>query len=65
MTSPYNQDVNNPHEAARFDEGKDRMELVPVSMFKALAKVLAWALTNTGILTGRRGSPGCSLMRPA
>lgn len=37
--SPYNQDVNDPTQAARFDEGKDRMELVPVSAIKALAKV--------------------------
>jgi len=55
--SPYNHDVNNPHEAARFDDGKDRMELVPVSMFKALAKVFGAGADKYGDFNWQKGFP--------
>lgn len=35
-----NQDLNDVTQGARFDEGKDQMELVPMTAMRAIAKVL-------------------------
>lgn len=39
MTSPYNQQLGDPTQAARFDDGKVRLELVPAEAVEAMGRV--------------------------
>ena len=39
MTSPYNQQLGDPTQAARFDAGKVRLELVPAEAVEAMGRV--------------------------
>jgi hypothetical protein len=63
----YNHDVNDPREAARFDEGKPKMELVPWGAIDAMARVFGFGLKKYGPWNWAKGfpwlQPYASLMR--
>ncbi len=40
--SPYNHDMDHPTQAARFDQGKVRMELVDMNVVTAIARIAAF-----------------------
>jgi len=55
--SPYNHDINNPHEACRYDEGKPRVELVPSALILEAAKVLTFGAQKYGSHNWTKGLP--------
>lgn len=55
--SGSNQDLSNPAEAARFDKGKLRMELVPAVAMEALARVFGNGADKYGDFNWQKGLP--------
>lgn len=55
--SPYNHDLNNPNEAARFDDGKPRVELVPTVLIEEAAKVFTFGAIKYNSHNWTKGLP--------
>jgi len=55
--SGSNQDLSNPQEAARFDKGKLRMELVPSVAMEALAAIFGNGADKYGDFNWQKGLP--------
>lgn len=55
--SPYNHDLSHPTQAARFDQGKPRMELVDLNILEAIAKVAAFGAKKYSDNNWRKGFP--------
>lgn len=67
MASPYNQKLGDPTQAARFDEGKPRLELVPAALLEAAARGFGYGADKYDPWNWAKGFPNlqpfASLMR--
>ena len=66
-SSPYNQELGDPTQAARFDEGKPRVELVPPALIEGAARAFGYGAGKYDPWNWAKGfppvQPAASLMR--
>jgi len=56
-SSPYNSELGDPNQAARFDNGKPRIELVPTEIIEEMAKVFTYGAQKYDDWNWSKGFP--------